>query len=103
MLLPTLIMFVDLLLGVELPSPVNFLGSCLFISACMSVPANFGKKEKQPEDGYENKFSQAVLFGYLCTSWLIFGYGINQFMSGEPLGGEFIASILIMLALLPGV
>jgi hypothetical protein len=43
---PALIMFVDLLLGVEQPSPVNFLGSCSFILACISVPAGFGKEEK---------------------------------------------------------
>ena len=48
MLPPALIMFADLLLGVELPSPVNFLGSCFFILACLSVPANFGKEKKQP-------------------------------------------------------
>ena len=46
MLPPALIMFVDLLLGVELPSPVNFLGSCFFLLACISVPADFGKKGK---------------------------------------------------------
>ena len=51
----------------------------------------------------KNKVSQAVLFGYLCTCWLIFGYGIYQFLSGEPLGGEYIASIVMMLAILPGI
>ena len=51
----------------------------------------------------KNKVSQAVLFGYLCTRWLIFGYGIYQFISGEPLGGEYIASIVMMLAILPGI
>ena len=48
MLPPALIMFVDLLLGVELPASLNFLGSCSFILACISVPADFGKKEKKP-------------------------------------------------------
>jgi|TARA_B100001059_G_C17481089_1_gene401710 hypothetical protein len=51
----------------------------------------------------KNKFRQAVLFGYLCTCWLIFGYGIYQFISGESLGGEYIASIVMMIALLPGI
>ena len=50
-----------------------------------------------------NKASQAVFFGYLCTCWLIFGYGIYQFISGESLGGEYIASIVMMIALLPGI
>ena len=48
-----------------------------------------------------NKVRQAVFFGYLCTCWLIFGYGIYQFISGESLGGEYIASIVVMIALLP--
>tara|TARA_B100001057_G_scaffold68937_1_gene62716 strand:- start:5034 stop:5225 length:192 start_codon:yes stop_codon:yes gene_type:complete len=51
----------------------------------------------------KNNISQAVLFGYLCTCWLIFGYGIYQFISDEPLGGEFLASIVMMIALLPGI
>jgi len=51
----------------------------------------------------KNKVSQAALFGYLCTCWLIFGYGIYQFISGESLGGEYIASIVMMIALLPGI
>ncbi|MEE3291180.1 MAG: hypothetical protein VX206_10640 [Pseudomonadota bacterium] len=51
----------------------------------------------------KRKVSQAVLFGYLCTCWLIFGYGIYQFISSEPLGGEYIASIVMMLAILPGI
>ena len=46
MLPPALIMFVDLLLGVELPSPLNFLGSCFFILACISVPADFGGEKE---------------------------------------------------------
>ena len=48
MLPPALIMFIDLLLGAELASPVNFLGSCFFIVGCISVPADFGKQKKQP-------------------------------------------------------
>jgi len=51
----------------------------------------------------KNKASQAVLFGYLCICWLIFGYGIYQSISGEPLGKEYIASIVMMLAILPGI
>ena len=51
----------------------------------------------------KNEVSQAVLFGYLCTCLLIFGYGIYQFISGESLGGEYIASIVMMIALLPGI
>jgi hypothetical protein len=51
----------------------------------------------------KSKVSQAVLFGYLCTCLLIFGYGIYQFISGESLGGEYIASIVMMIALLPGI
>ena len=50
-----------------------------------------------------NTVSQAVFFGYLCTCWLIFGYGVYQFIFGESLGGEYIASIVMMIALLPGI
>ena len=55
MLPPALIMFADLLLGVELPSLVNFFGSCFFILACISVPADFGKEKNQPQVPIETK------------------------------------------------
>ncbi len=67
MLPPTLIMFVDLLLGAELPSPVNFLGSCFLNSrACQFLPT-LVKKRRNRKMVMKNKVSQPALFGYLCT------------------------------------
>ena len=48
MLLPALIMFADLLLGLEAHPFIDGLGSFFFILACMSVPADLGKEKKQP-------------------------------------------------------
>tara|TARA_Y100001933_G_scaffold240783_1_gene266628 strand:+ start:211 stop:396 length:186 start_codon:yes stop_codon:yes gene_type:complete len=48
MLPPTLVKFVDLLLGVTLLPLAQQIGSGFFILARMSVPDNFGKGEKQP-------------------------------------------------------
>ncbi len=47
MLLSALIMFADLLLGLEAHPLIDGLGFALFLLACMSVPTNFGKKENQ--------------------------------------------------------
>ena len=47
MLLPAFIMFADLLLGLEAHPLIDGLGSFFFILACMSVPTNFDKEEKQ--------------------------------------------------------
>ena len=47
MLLPALIMFADLLPGLEAHPLIDGLGSFFFILACMSVPTNFYKEEKQ--------------------------------------------------------
>ena len=46
-LLPALIMFADLLLGLEAHPIIDGLGSFFFILACMSVHNNFVKEEKQ--------------------------------------------------------
>ena len=43
-----LILSVDLLLGIEARPLIAGLGFIFFMLACMSVPDNFGKKEKQP-------------------------------------------------------
>ena len=43
-----LILSVDLLLGIEARPLIDGLGFIFFMLACMSVPDNFGKKEKQP-------------------------------------------------------
>ena len=43
-----LILFVDLLLGVETRPLIDSLGFIFFMLACISVPDNFGKEEKQP-------------------------------------------------------
>lgn len=45
MLLPALIMFADLLLGLEAHPLIDGLGFTLFLLACMSVPTNFKKKK----------------------------------------------------------
>ena len=42
-----LILSVDLLLGIESRPLIDGLGFIFFMLACMSVPDNFGKKEKQ--------------------------------------------------------
>ena len=43
-----LMLSVDLLLGIEARPLIDGLGFIFFMLACMSVPDNFGKKEKQP-------------------------------------------------------
>ncbi len=43
-----LILSVDLLLGVDARPLIDGLGFIFFVLACMSVPDNFGKKERQP-------------------------------------------------------
>ena len=47
MLLPALIMFADLLLGLEAHPLIDGLAFIFFILAGMSAPDTFGKKEKQ--------------------------------------------------------
>ena len=42
-----LILSVDLLLGIKARPLIDGLGFIFFMLACMSVPDNFGKKEKQ--------------------------------------------------------
>tara|TARA_B100001093_G_scaffold481939_1_gene513124 strand:+ start:750 stop:953 length:204 start_codon:yes stop_codon:yes gene_type:complete len=51
--LAALILFVDLMLGVEARPLIDGLGFIFFMLACMSVPDSFGKKAKQPVYGYE--------------------------------------------------
>ena len=42
-----LILSVDLLLGIKARPLIDVLGFICFMLACMSVPDNFGKKEKR--------------------------------------------------------
>jgi hypothetical protein len=48
MTLAALLLSVDWLLGIEARPLIDALAFIFFMLGCMSVPNNFGKKEKQP-------------------------------------------------------
>ena len=48
MTLAALLLSVDWLLGIKARPLIDGLGFIFFMLGCMSVPDNFGKKEKQP-------------------------------------------------------